>query len=349
MRRESLGTNDRIGASAAKSSAFTINEEASAMSESFCHKRLLVGLLCLVISASAVAQSGPDLEEELNQILAENIATGSLLASDGFAASGRFTFDEELDSTFRVTHFGFRRALNRRGRLTPYLGASAGELRAKEQVDLFGPVLDDFTFKVRRVGVEGGVELGLEAGWFVGLGLKVGYNWAENELTYRSAESEAFAPLLDGFLVNLKVELLTLQGAASVGWRRPFDPNGRRLGMEFLGELATFRTDPTSVDHPRQDRTVSSEFLRLGGKWQFGLGRSIRGRPLRLDAELRQTFLSRELGQPLGSQDFSDVRIALLTLWPENFHWPISAVGVEVSYTRGDGFDGWAIGFTLGD
>ncbi len=299
--------------------------------------------LWLVAAAPAAAQFD---DPEAGRIIGRAIAAGVALATDDFASSGSFNVDDDANSSFRVQQMGWRHGFESSSRWEPFLGGRVGRVLVDQELDLGGTDRAPLDLDVWGLAIEGGTRVRFGSGWFSEIRGEVSYSFVENRLEYPSPElAETLAPLLDGVLFNWEAEAVTLEAGLGIGWERHSD-RGVRTTLE--AELTRLRTDPRATDHPVQDVTVETHFERLLASFEIPLGIEAFGRPLRLDTRLRHTFLGDDLAQPLDSNGFTDLNLALLALWPETSRLPVPGIGLAVTYTTAEAFEGWSAGVTFG-
>jgi hypothetical protein len=299
--------------------------------------------------AGAAFIAGPAIAQEIDidpgNAIGQAIAAGTVLGFDGFAASGRFEVDDEADSRLRIVSLEFRHFFRSGERWQPYVKGGIGQVTVDQKVDLGVPIRGDSEFDVRGVVVGGGVRRVLGRGWFGEIGAAVDYSSVEQRLGYPDEATEAaLGPLLDGVLFNWDAKALTTAGHLVAGWEHR--PAGR-AAVTIEGELVLLRTDPFDTDDPAQDVAVDATYERLATGVEVPLGRSAFGRPLRFDARIRRTFLDRQLADPLDTDNLDDVRVALIGLRPAGSRSRLPGLGLAVTYTTADSFDGWSVGVIL--
>jgi len=297
----------------------------------------------LVAAAPAAAQfEDPD----AGRIIGRAIAAGVALSTDDFASSGSFDVDDDANSAFRVRQLGWRHRFKSSSRWEPFLGGRVGQVLVEQELDLGGTDRAPLDFDVWGLAIEGGARVRFGSGWFSEIRGEVSYSFAENRLQYPDADlAEILGPLIDGVLFNWEAEAVTLEAGLGIGWERTSN-RGVRTTLE--AELTRLRTDPVATDHPIQNVTVGTHFERLLASFEIPLRGKAFGRPLRLDPRLRHTFLGDDLADPLDSSGFTDLRLALVALWPETSRLPIPGIGLAVTYTTADAFEGWSIGVSFG-
>jgi hypothetical protein len=303
--------------------------------------------VALTLGAAAAPAAAQTDDPEAGRIIGRAIAAGTLLATDDLASGGRYTVDDDADTEFRIRQLGGDHRFERAGRFEPFIGVTIGQVLVDQKIDLGDAGRADSDFEIWGIAVRGGGRFRFASGWFAVVRAQVSYDFAESRLRYPDPETaEILGPLIDGVLFNWQAEAVTLEGGVGLGWE-----HRTAGGVRTLLQAATthLRTDPVKTDHPVQDVTTDSRYERLLAAFQIPLGVSISDRPLRLDPRLRHTFLDDELADPLDSNSFTDLRLALLAEWPETSRWPISGLGLAVSYTTADAFEGWSVGVTLGD
>lgn len=281
----------------------------------------------------------------MGEIIGQAIAAGVVLATDDFASSGHYRVDDDAESTFRLRQLGGRHLFDRAGRAQPFIGGRIGQIRLEQQLDFGNAAPYPLDFDVTGLALEGGVHLDLRDGWFSELRGEVGYAFAKSRLrdAFSSSGGEP-PPILTSPLFTWDAEAVTLESGAAVGWRR-IAANGRTSTV--AAELVALHTDPVETDDPLQDVSVTTRFGRLSADFRFPLGGSLFGSPLSLHPHLRHTVLGSELAAPLDTDSFTDLRIALLSLWPSGRDLPFSAVGVAASYTTSESFEGWSVGIAI--
>jgi hypothetical protein len=286
------------------------------------------------------AQSGLS---EAGRILGRAIAAGVVLATDDFAASGRYSVDDDAESSFSLQKFGIRHDFERPGRWRPFLGFRLGQVEFEQQLDVGANERAPLEFEVWGFMVEGGARYLIDGPWFIEFRGEVGYSFADNRLEYPPGAGN-LAPAWDGVLFNWDAEAVSLEGRVVIGWT---EQSAGGITTELTAEVAGLRTDPVRTDDPIQDVTVDTHFERLSAGLRIPLGGQAFGAQLRLDPRLRHTFLAEEISDPLDSGSFTDLGVALLSLRPEGGRLPISAIGIAATYTTADSFDGWSIGVAV--
>ncbi len=308
--------------------------------------RVLVAILLLAMALAmpVSARAQQETTAEVGRVIGRAIAAGVVLSSNDFAAAGNYEVDDDAASTFRVSHVGYRRSFEKEGRRSsPFLDVSLGRVVVDQHLDLGGPVRDDSRFDTKGGRVFGGVRIPIHASWFVQAGAALEYSWVESDLTYRSPETEALAPIYDGILFNWRAEALTTIGTAIFGYHREGgeDRLTADAGIQWLG----LRTDPVKVDDPVQDVTVSSDYERIYAVFDVPTGASAWKRPLRVVPSIAWTHLGSALADPLDSNDFTEVGCTLAALMRTGGRkFPLERIGFSASYTHADAFDGWSFG-----
>jgi hypothetical protein len=304
---------------------------------------LIAACLGIVAAAPAVAQpTSPD----PGRIIGQAIAAGVTLATDDFAAVGRYDVSDEADSSFRVRQLGGRHRFKTTGRWQPFVGGRLGHVRLNQNLDLGGSSRSALEFDVWGLAIEGGARARFDGGWFGEFWGETSYSFVENRLRYVDSElAVTLGPLLDGVFFNWEAEAMTFEAGLGLGWEHTSESGVRST---ISAGLTRLRTDPVDTEHPIQDVTVESGFERLLADFEIPVNIKNLGRPWRLDARLRHTFLDDDLADPLDSHNFTDLRLALLALWPETSRLPIDGLGIAVTYTTADAFDGWSVGLTIG-
>ena len=304
--------------------------------------RLAAGLSLMAAAPAAAQLDGT----EVGQIIGRAIAAGIVLATDDFTSAGSFDFDDDTDSRFQVRQIGGRHRFARSSRWEPFVGARVGQVLIDQRLGLGGDLSAPLEFDVWGVAVEGGTRLRFGDGWFGQIRGEAAYDFADNHLVYPDAAIEAvLGPQVDGILVNWQVEALTLEAGMAIGWQRR---SAWGFATALEAEVVALRTDPVEVDDPVQDVTVETHFERLAASVEMPLDVSTFGRPLRLEARARHTFLGADLAEPLDSKGFTDLRLALLTPKPNGSRLPIQPVGFALTYTTAAAFEGWSVGMTFG-
>jgi hypothetical protein len=202
------------------------------------------------------AQSGPS---EAGRVLGRSIAAGVVLATDDFAASGRYSVDDDAESSFRLQKLGARHEFERSGRWRPFLGFRLGRVEIEQRLDLGVGERAPFEFDVWGFAVEGGARYLFDGPWFIELRGEVGYSFAENRLEYPPGAGD-LAPVWDGVLFNWDAEAVALEGRFVIGWA---EESASGVMTEVAAEVAGLRTDPVKTDDPIQDVTVDTHFERL--------------------------------------------------------------------------------------
>lgn len=306
----------------------------------------LPGLVAGLWLLAAVPAVGQLEDSEAGRIIGQAIAAGVVLATDDFASAGSYEVDDEADSTFQVHQLGGRRRFAAQGQWQPFIGGRIGQVLIDQHLDLGlgqGAPLD---FDVWGLAVEGGARRHLAGGWFGEVRGAATYSFARNRLRYPDAATAALlGPILDGVLFNWDAEALSLEASALLGWERR-SPRG--VSTHLAAELTRLRTDPAKTDHPVQDVTVTTHFERLAAGVGLPLGISFFGGELSLEARARHTFVGDDLAQPLDSGGFTDLRLALLAPVARGRLAPLRAIGVAVTHTTADAFEGWSMGVTFG-
>jgi hypothetical protein len=307
-------------------------------------KRLKAIIVCLyfVFAIPVVAQPA---DPDPGRVIGQAIAAGVTLATDDFAAAGRYEVSDEADSSFRVRRLGGRHRFKGTSRWEPFVGASLGQVLLKQRLDLGGSSRSLLDFDVQGLAIEGGATARLGDGWFGELRGETSYSFVDNRLQYADSSLAAtLGPVLDGVLFNWEAKALTVEAGLKLGWEQTSE---RGVKTTLAAGLTRLRTDPVETDNPIQDVTVDTGFERLLAGFEIPLHLQTFSRPWRLDTRLRHTFLDNELAQPLDSDAFTDLRLALLALWPETSRLPIEGIGIGFTYTTADAFEGWSVGLTL--
>lgn len=305
-----------------------------------------LAILAAIVVSQASFTAAQEEPREVGQIIGRAIAAGVVLATDEFAAAGRYEVDDDADSSFRVRQLGHRHRFERAGRWRPFVGATLGQVLVQQKIDLGNGSRSDSEFDVWGLAVNGGARVVLSDGWYGELRGVASYSFAESDLRYPDAETaDLLGPLIDGVLFNWEAEAVTLEAGIDLGWERR---SARGTTTRLHGGTTWLRTDPVSTDDPVQDVTVESHFERLQVGLEIPLGTTLFDLPLRFDPRVRHTFLSNDLARPLDSDSFTDVKIVLLALLPEGSRWRISGLGLAVTYTTADAFEGWSVGLSFG-
>jgi hypothetical protein len=303
---------------------------------------VLIALPLFAVSASAVAQ---DTDVDAGRIIGRSIAVGVLLASDTFAATGCYQMYDDAKTTFCIRQLGGRYFFKGEGAWEPFIGAQIGQVLIDQRISLAESIRGDSDFDVWGIEIEGGMRMFFGRGWFGEIGSAVSYSSVKNRLRYPNPGiADSLGPLIDGVFFNWDAEVITLQGRLVLGWEsRPVHGVGILLKSELIG----LRMDPIKTDDPIQDVTVNAHYARVSSAFEIPLGIWAFSLPLRFDTTIRMTFVDRELADPLDSDVFADLRLALVALLPEESKLPISAVGLAVTYTIAKGFYGWSVGISF--
>jgi hypothetical protein len=243
-----------------------------------------------------------------------------------------------------LRQLGGRHRFDRSGRWQSFIGGRIGQIRFEQSLNLGGTLPYPLHFNVTGLAIEGGMNVLLDGGWFSELRGEIGYAFAKSRLRDSSSNAGGAPSIVNSPLFTWDAEALTLESGFALGWKR-VTPRGPRA--TFAAELVALRTDPVETDDPIQDVTVTTSFGRISADLQVPLGPSLFGSPLRLDPRLRHTVLGDDLAAPLDADSFTDLRLALVSLWPSGRDLPLSAIGIAATYATSESFDGWSVGITV--
>ena len=306
-----------------------------------------------VLTCGAIPASGQDFSAEQRGVMGRLIAVGVVLSSADFIGGGSFDIDDASGGgEFRVRHFPITYHFGESdARMRPWILGAAGQIVEREAVEIIQGMPDRGRFEADSLAVAGGAEFDLGSGTYVEPRLALIYSQVEVELRYQSEESEAFRPILDGVFFNWEAKAVTLAAGVRLGYRKEFE---NRTAVDVAGEVEGLWTDPTETDSPVQDVSTSSDFTRLLARLRIPLGGTIRESQLYVVPRVAQTFFSRELSLPLDSDSMTQLNLRLVAEAPEaapDASWwrryGPRALGLSVTYTTADSFEGWSFGVTF--
>jgi hypothetical protein len=219
---------------------------------------------------------------------------------------------------------------------------SIGYFEDRETVPLDDPP-DESRFKAVSISLGGGVKLETIENylWLIPeLDLIYGRTW--NEHDYKSDVSNTFyKPLIDGILVNWKVDSLTYAPALQLAFESPV--HSVTLGFDSRFTYLNLRT--MHEDHPehqiRSDSTLWKNRFRIG----FPLGGSLFKLPLSLHGDFSRTDLGGDVVEPLKESFFYEVGTELAFDTSRTVHW-LQSLSIGAGYTFSDRITGWS--FRLG-
>ena len=316
-------------------------------------------IACLLV-AMATRVVGQEASPRQKETLGRIIAVGVALSSAEFIGGGSFDVDESglhepgsAGSSMRIRHVPWRHWFGERSkRFRPWVLGALGRVDIRQPIELLGDVPDASKFVADSLAAIGGVEIDLgDGGWYLDPTAGLIYSQIESELRYNSPESEALKDLLDGVLFNWEADALTWTAGLRLGYRIDW-ANG--IALDVAGEAVGLWTNPISTDSPVQDTSTASNYSRLRARLRIPLGVEALGGDLVLVPRVAHTFFSEEIEEPLESDSMTDLNLRLMVELgdaPAGAGWwrrhGTQAVGLSVSRTVADSFEGWSFGVTL--
>ncbi len=230
-----------------------------------------------------------------------------------------------------------------------YLGGGFGYLKETDSVILDLPVngnivssqIDSISTAYNAMGTVGWT-FDLGGGFGIRPVAGLAYSRVENEGRYDAVGNIIWKPLLDGIVLNWKLQAYTISAGASLLYRQSFDW-GRMEGDLNYMHTWTKVFDATDIS---QEGEVQNDFLAARLDFVYRTGEKIWENPLdfRIRTGLFQILTPNV--DPLGFKTLAEVGLgAELDLSDSGL--PLSRIGFMGSFFAGQRTQGWSLGITF--
>jgi len=318
----------------------------------------IVGAAVLLSSATsprpAGAQTLDDLREEVADALAAGRYTALLtafvdLSVEQVVSAGDFTVDDDPDLRVRTIKLPFDLTIGNEDDPALFFEGNIGALRAEADFpDLYGGALPGLETRAESewssVGVLGGVGIRfpVAAGVSITPVVDIAISYLENDVRYEGPGSELSAALLDGLLFEWDATVFSYGGGILVETEHSI---GRGLATEGALRYDIRASEAIESSDDAQDVDDLSHRIALRGDLTGPTGLAIDERALGWRLFASYVALPGETGDSIGIEGYFELGAGISLDVAQDLPL-LSEVELQVVRLRGDGVEGWSIGFS---